>query len=208
MTSPIRRTFFKASAAASLALPAINFAKPDSQKLKGGLNGCGGRGTGAANQGQNFRAVMRWATALVFVCASFAFDLAADEKPALEFYVISQEKIEGGRFINTKEFPKLGHITAKPGLKLGKLANAAIGDRDEKFPVLQITLLEKDARSLAAFTKRNVGNRIFLMIDDLPLLAPTVLEPIRTRTLQISISDKTRLQKLLPSLRRLVKPKR
>ena len=33
-----------------MALPAISFAKPDSRKLKVGLIGCGGRGTGAANQ--------------------------------------------------------------------------------------------------------------------------------------------------------------
>ncbi len=50
MTPPTRRTFIKTSATASLAFPAINFAKPDSRKLKVGLVGCGGRGTGAANQ--------------------------------------------------------------------------------------------------------------------------------------------------------------
>lgn len=50
MTPPNRRIFLKTSAAASLALPAINFGKPDSRKLKVGLVGCGGRGTGAANQ--------------------------------------------------------------------------------------------------------------------------------------------------------------
>lgn len=48
-----RREFIKASgatAAAVLALPNLSFAFNDSQTLKVGLVGCGGRGSGAANQ--------------------------------------------------------------------------------------------------------------------------------------------------------------
>ena len=49
---------------------------------------------------------------------------AAEEKPALAFYVVSPEKIEGGRFIDTKTLPKLGHIAAKPGLVIAQLKEA------------------------------------------------------------------------------------
>ena len=49
---------------------------------------------------------------------------AADEKPALAFFTVSPEKIEGGRFIDTKTLPKLGHIAAKPGLVIAQLKEA------------------------------------------------------------------------------------
>ena len=56
-----------------------------------------------------------------------------DEKPTLAFYVVSKEKIEGGRFIDTKAFPKLGHIAAKPALVITPLKEARLikrpGDR-------------------------------------------------------------------------------
>ncbi len=44
----------------------------------------------------------------------------AEEKPALAFYVVSPEKIEGGRFIDTKTLPQLGHIAVKPGLVIAQ----------------------------------------------------------------------------------------
>ena len=56
--SPDRRTFLKSSSAAvggaavasSVAFPTVTFGKPTDKKLKLGLIGCGGRGTGAASQ--------------------------------------------------------------------------------------------------------------------------------------------------------------
>ena len=50
-----RRDFIKAGstaavAASTIAFPTVTFGKPDSRKLKIGFIGCGGRGTGAANQ--------------------------------------------------------------------------------------------------------------------------------------------------------------
>lgn len=56
-SSSSRRTFLRrtslAGATAGLALPAVLRGAPDSRKLKIGLVGCGGRGTGAANQALN-----------------------------------------------------------------------------------------------------------------------------------------------------------
>ena len=53
--TPNRRQFIKAGSAAAVAastisFPTVTFGKPDSRKLKIGFIGCGGRGTGAANQ--------------------------------------------------------------------------------------------------------------------------------------------------------------
>lgn len=56
--SPDRRTFLKSSSSAvaagalasQVAFPSVTFGKPNDNKLKLGLIGCGGRGTGAATQ--------------------------------------------------------------------------------------------------------------------------------------------------------------
>ena len=53
--TPNRRQFIKTGSAAAVAastisFPTVTFGKPDSRKLKIGFIGCGGRGTGAANQ--------------------------------------------------------------------------------------------------------------------------------------------------------------
>ncbi|MGB0583233.1 MAG: Gfo/Idh/MocA family protein, partial [Limisphaerales bacterium] len=56
--SPDRRTFLKSSSSAvaagalasQVAFPSVTFGKPNDNKLKLGLIGCGGRGTGAARQ--------------------------------------------------------------------------------------------------------------------------------------------------------------
>ncbi len=69
LTHPSRRTFLQTSAAAALAagLPAVRAASIQSDKLKLGLIGCGGRGTGAASQAlQADSNVELWAMGDVF----------------------------------------------------------------------------------------------------------------------------------------------
>src|SRR5437870_1697620 len=52
-TQTSRRQFIKTSTAAALAFPAVLSAAPNSEKLRIGLVGCGGRGTGAVAQAFN-----------------------------------------------------------------------------------------------------------------------------------------------------------
>lgn len=123
---------------------------------------------------------------LFLACSAWA----ADEKPTLAFYIVGPEKIEGGRFIDTKAFPKLGHIAAKPELVIAALKEACLIKR------------------LADFTSKNVGKIILLLLGNEPLIAPRVLEQIRTPTLQISLSNKQKRTRILQALKRLVrKPK-
>ena len=133
---------------------------------------------------------------------------AAEEKPALAFYVVSPEKIEGGRFIDTKAFPKLGHIAAKPALVITPLKEARLikqpGDRSN----ILITLQDNKVEQLADFTSKNVGKKILLMLGNEPLIAPRVLEKIRTPALQISLSEEKKRTRILKALKRLMeKPK-
>jgi hypothetical protein len=140
--------------------------------------------------------------ALAFSCTTA---LAAEKKPTLAFYVVSLKKIEGGRFIDTKEFPKLGYIPAKPGLGITELSMVALTKRPgDRSPIL-ITLKQKQVEQLANFTGRNVDRKILLMLGNEPLIAPRILEKIRTPVLQISVSDEKKQKQILQKLRQLVK---
>jgi preprotein translocase subunit SecD len=133
---------------------------------------------------------------------------ATDEKPTLAFYVVSPKMIEGGRFIDTKAFPKLGHITAKPELVIAVLKEARLIKQPGDRPNILITLHPNQVDQLADFTGKNIGKKILLMLDNEPLIAPRVLEQIRTPALQISLSDQQKRIRILEALKRLVgKPK-
>ena len=148
----------------------------------------------------------RHAYLVPFAVLLLAFSLrAADEKPALAFYVVSNERIEGGRFINTKEFPKLGYISAKPGLGIAELSKVTLTKRPGERPTILITLKKEQADQLADFTGRNVDRKILLMLGNEPLIAPRILEKIRTVALQISVSDETKRKQILKKLRQLVR---
>ncbi|MFP6872734.1 MAG: hypothetical protein VCA55_04420, partial [Verrucomicrobiales bacterium] len=130
----------------------------------------------------------RCACLITFSVLSLVFSVWADEKPTLAFYVVSPEKIEGGCFIDTKTLPKLGHIAAKPGLVIAQLKEASLIKRAGDRPNILIVLRDKEVDQFAEFTGRNVGKIILLMLGNEPLIAPKVLEKIRTSALQISLS--------------------
>ncbi len=133
---------------------------------------------------------------------------ATDEKPILAFYVLSPEKIEGGRFINTKAFPKLGHIAAKPALVITPLKEARLFKQPGDQPNILITLQSNQVEQLADFTSKNVGKKFLLMLGNEPLIAPRVLKKIRTPALQISLSEEKKRTRILKALKQLIeKPK-
>ena len=94
--------------------------------------------------------------ALAFSCTTA---LATEKKPTLAFYVVSPKKIEGGRFIDAKEFPKLGYIPAKPGLGITELSMVTLTKRPGERPTILITLKQEQLEQLANFTGRNVDRK-------------------------------------------------
>ena len=62
---------------------------------------------------------------------------------------------------------------------------------------------DKEVDQFAEFTGRNVGKIILLMLGNEPLIAPKVLEKIRTSALQISLSKEHDRIKILKALKRL-----
>jgi preprotein translocase subunit SecD len=137
----------------------------------------------------------------------------------LTFYVVSEVKIDGGRFIDTVDFPKLGYIATKPDLVITQLmavtetvAYASMGtfDKDGKLtetpfdqPALDIQILPADAQKFESLTERAIGKRVVFMLGDMPLLAPQVMLPISTQTFQLT-GERSGLKVIEDALKKLV----
>ena len=129
---------------------------------------------------------------------------AEEEKPTLAFYAVSPQEIERGRFIDTKEFPKLGYIAAKPGLVIAQLKEARLIKRATDRPNILITLQDKQVDQLEDFTGKNVGKKILLLLGKEPLIAPRVVEKFRAPALQISLSENKKRTRILKALKQLI----
>lgn len=144
-----------------------------------------------------------------------AADTPNSSLPTVAFYVVSEEQIEGGRFIDTKEFPKLGYIRRTPDLALTALeavtvANDVLGKfvREQQnrngglaglgsdWRTLYIKLLPEDARKFEVLTKNNLGKRILLMLGEQPLTAPLVGAPINYGIVPVTFGNYKRTEKL------------
>jgi hypothetical protein len=135
------------------------------------------------------------ATAALFVIRGYS--LTDSPSTALSFYIVSERKIEGGRFIDTLDLPKLGYIAIKPDLIITQLVAVSEtvshssmvkidkdGNRIETplpdSPALNITILPADKKKFEVLTGHSVGRRMLMMLGDVPLMAPTVETPVPT----------------------------
>ena len=108
---------------------------------------------------------------------------------ALTFYVISEQKITGGRFIDTAAIPRAGYIGPVADLVVTNLldvysqesASLSImtdtnGNRcncyDAARPALTIALAPGEAKQFADLTNRAVRKRLLVMLGTKPLTAP------------------------------------
>jgi hypothetical protein len=159
--------------------------------------------------------------ATVALFASRGYSATETKSTALAFYVVSEEKIDGGRFIDTLDFPKLGYIAAKPDLvitqlvavsetvshssmmergKDGKWVEKPLPDR----PALDVQILPEDSQKFEALTKQNIGKQVLLMVGDTPLTAPRVQSPISTRSFQLTIGEHSNQKVIEDALKKLV----
>jgi hypothetical protein len=124
--------------------------------------------------------------------------------------VVSTEKIEAGRFIDTPDFPKLGYIPTVPALEIRSL-EAVISDapkepkgiagqngenavpmisNEHTVRTIHIEMTPDDSRRLGVITEQAVGKQILVMLGDEPLVAARVLTPITTQYLQLSFHER------------------
>lgn len=106
--------------------------------------------------------------------------------PKISLFIVSEEKIPGGHFIDTKEFPKLGYIAATPDLVITRLKSLSKGagatsfhvdangkeTRPPDHPGLLIRLHDKDAPAFIALSQKTFGKVVLFMINDKLVTAP------------------------------------
>jgi hypothetical protein len=132
----------------------------------------------------------------IFSIATF-FLLAGCQQKAvvpLSFYIVSEEKIDGGQFIDTPDFPKLGYIGVEPDLIITKLESVVtstnqvmINGKSNVEPSISILMQTDDAKKFSTLTEKAVGKQVLLKLGDVPLIAPRINMPIETPSLQISL---------------------
>lgn len=101
----------------------------------------------------------------------------------ISYYVVSEVSIEGGRFVETPDFPKLGYIRPVPDLVIGSLKTAGIfklhtisdseglDEHTESWGrAIAITLFLSDAKKAAELERQNIGkHNLVWMFGDKPL---------------------------------------
>lgn len=141
---------------------------------------------------------------------------------ALKLFVVSQSPIEGGRFIDTKELPKIGYIAEKPDLNLTNLADVwrskgtviltnwadlgrSAGINNSNLMDIEIKLHPDDGKRLKALTERSIHQRMLIMVGDHPFSAPTVVSPLENGFVMES-TNKEELDNAQLVLEKLVGP--
>ena len=124
---------------------------------------------------------------------------------ALRFFVVSQGKVEGGRFIDTPELANVGYIAAKPDLVVTILQDVSVSSNipPDSPPALSVTLQPEDARRFANLTKKSIGKRLLLMLGDKPLTAPWVRTSIDGGMFLIEFRDPAEVKKTAEVLKKL-----
>lgn len=170
---------------------------------------------------QIMRELFQILLAAAVLVASRGYSATVHETGALSFYIVSNENVEGGRFIDTPDLPKLGYIAANPDLVITRLAavhksiarsGMSTTDKNGKVttvpspdqPAVVILLLPKDVQKIEALTSQNIGKRVLMMLGDKPLIAPTVLSPISTPAVQIVMGEHANRKEIEDGLKKLV----
>lgn len=137
-----------------------------------------------------------------------------DDASRLEFFVVHEGPIGGGRFIDTASLPKLGFVTANPDLVIGRLEQVTLeerllvgsGNQKQTNWCFKFTLPAGFIPALTAMTATNVSKRILMTANEEPVFAPTVQSPIKTANFEVTVSDRSSMEQLKQNLTRIPQP--
>jgi hypothetical protein len=163
--------------------------------------------------------ILALATALLAGCSSSSSDGTSDP---LSFYVVSENKIEGGQFIDTADFPKLGYIAAAPDLTVARLEavvgdisraqSVAVGEDGQRAagpwrerPGFHISMHAPEAEKFAVLTEQALGKRVLVMLGDSPISAARIMSPIATGRLFMTFGDNVDSNEIERALKKLVR---
>ncbi len=135
--------------------------------------------------------------------------------PQLTFWAVSGSRIEGGRYIDTDHFPKLGFIPKDPALKVSHLKAVYQGrevwaneqNQAVTNPVLNLEFAAEDVEAFSRLTTQDVGKQMLFMVDDVPVYNSRIFMPITMGRIQITCRDQREFQLVRDSLAKLLPPK-
>ena len=147
--------------------------------------------------------------------------IAAPPGVAIDFFVVSETKEKGSRYVNNKILPKLGYVKGAPVLQIERLRSvkkihttlsSAVESADKKrraattnVPAIEMSLSNSDATAFANLMKRSIGQRILIEAEATPIYAPLVRKVTPTQTLTFSLPDDRLLDEVYMKLARFVK---
>lgn len=122
-----------------------------------------------------------------------------DNQPeTLKFFVVHDNKIIDGIYIDTPTLPKLGYIKKKPDFEANKLENVLLSvsraitysGGETQMPCLIIHFVQEDKATFAKFTADNIGEKILMSIGNEPIFAPTLRVAIDIGRIECSMPGK------------------
>jgi hypothetical protein len=129
--------------------------------------------------------------------------------PTLKFYVVSSEPLANGRFVDTKQLPKLGYIAATPSLAVSKLKEVTLAERKASDAAngntwsFRISLWPGDATGLESITTTNLGKEMLITVGDEPIMAPRIVAALQTGGFEIDCRERSLMEVLKQELEKM-----
>lgn len=130
----------------------------------------------------------------------------------LKFFAVQGDLPSQGRYIDTERLPKLGFISSKPDLIIGKLRKAILEERTATGGqvgqsgivwVFNISLNQEDAERLKSMSITNVSKRVLIMVGDEPVIAPMIMAPLETGEFELECNERSLMELVKKQLGRL-----
>jgi hypothetical protein len=131
--------------------------------------------------------------------------------PKLLFYIVSPDRLPNGQYINTEKFKNLGYISSVPDFTILELKDveyhliqSSVNYTIQKEYTVEISLETNDAQRFETFTSNNIGSKILISLDEVPILAPYLATPISSGELGITGLSDTESSNLVYNLENII----
>jgi len=139
-------------------------------------------------------------------------EIKVTEVVAVSFWLVSEEVLPGGRYIDTATLPKLGYIPAVPVMVVRHLVSLEEGKEEflnrnkqtVEHHLLYLQFTAEDAAAFEKLTAANAGKHLLTMVGDLPVVAPLILGPYSANEIVVASGDKQQHHELRQKLAQLL----
>ena len=154
-------------------------------------------------------------TFLLFIAPHVGLCVSVQED-TLKFYIVSENPIAGGRFIDTPDCPKVGYITNTPNLVITRLESVSTNTTTSYSfengkssavltPAILINMYGPDAAKFADLTRQNIHRRILICLGERPLIASQIDMPIESGDFQITLGNGKDFEAITATLKKFVR---